>query len=219
MTSRRTTHASIPLACNSRAVVVPRSSSRHPSRTVIPSAPSCTAISRPIPLLAPVTKAIVLLRSISSAMTIHDQFHCRSSMRGRVHFGRSNGVTTDATRCAARRVRVRRGGDGTTTRATVSAASSASRQATARPRDRATARPTATATCSPRCPSPRSLGGQTGADHLRAAWRGLRCAGIFPAKVPSPGWPERSWLSGETNGPNLAAPWDPECSTPVERRP
>src|SRR3984957_6477455 len=68
VTSSWTNRASPPAAMrsgaapSSAAAPRPRLSSRAPTRTVRPSAPSCRAVAYPMPLLAPVISAIVVMR-------------------------------------------------------------------------------------------------------------------------------------------------------------
>src|SRR5580692_1184605 len=61
VTSSETNRASTPSARSSRSASSPRSWSRAPASTVKPRAPNCRAVSSPIPLLAPVIRAIVVV--------------------------------------------------------------------------------------------------------------------------------------------------------------
>src|SRR4029077_18922467 len=61
VTSSRTNRASAPASRSARSASRPRSSSRAPASTVNPRAPSWRAVSSPIPLLAPVIRAIVVV--------------------------------------------------------------------------------------------------------------------------------------------------------------
>src|SRR6202050_4499891 len=59
--SSRTKRALAPAPRSARSASRPRSSSRAAASTVAPRAPSCRPVSSPIPLLAPVTRAIVVV--------------------------------------------------------------------------------------------------------------------------------------------------------------
>src|SRR5690348_344978 len=61
VTSSRTNRASAPPSRSARSASRPRAWSRAPASTVTPRAPSWRAVSRPIPLLAPVIRAIVVV--------------------------------------------------------------------------------------------------------------------------------------------------------------
>src|SRR5580704_17360427 len=60
VTSSGTNRASAPPSRRARSAATPRASSRAPASTVTPRAPSWRAVSSPIPLLAPVIRAIVV---------------------------------------------------------------------------------------------------------------------------------------------------------------